>query len=74
MIIGEKAMVAAGAVVTPGSIIPPRTLAAGSPAVIKKELSGGAMASVERSARIYHELSARYLEQGLDDPTTAATK
>lgn len=60
-VVGEQAMVAAGGVVTPGTIIPARTLAAGSPAVVKKELSGGALASVERSAHHYHELSARYL-------------
>ncbi|MBO0860254.1 MAG: gamma carbonic anhydrase family protein [Chloracidobacterium sp.] len=66
-VIGPQAMVAAGGVVTPGSIIPPRVLAAGSPAVVKKELSGAALASVERSAKTYHELSASYLRQGLDD-------
>ncbi|MGH9936466.1 MAG: gamma carbonic anhydrase family protein [Blastocatellia bacterium] len=73
-VIGRQAMVAAGGVVTPGAIIPPRTLAAGSPAVVKKELSGGALASVERSAKIYHELSARYLRQQLDDPASAKAK
>jgi len=65
-VIGEQAMVAAGGVVTPGTTIPPRMLAAGSPAVVKKELSGAALGSVERSARHYHELTALYLEQGLD--------
>src|SRR5262245_15704280 len=70
-VIGEQAMVAAGSVVTQGAIIPPRTLAAGSPAVVKKELSGAALASVERSAKIYHGLSAHYLKQRLDDPTLA---
>lgn len=65
-VIGERAMVAAGGVVTPGTIIPPRTLAAGSPAQFKKELSGAALRSVERSAEVYHELSASYLAQGLD--------
>jgi carbonic anhydrase/acetyltransferase-like protein (isoleucine patch superfamily) len=70
-VIGQQAMVAAGGVVTPGTVIPPRTLAAGSPAVVKKELSGAALASVERSAEIYHELSASYLKQRLDDPTPA---
>ena len=64
-VIGRQAMVAAGGVVTPGTVIPPRALAAGSPAVVKKELSGAALASVERSAKIYHELSAHYLRQGL---------
>jgi carbonic anhydrase/acetyltransferase-like protein (isoleucine patch superfamily) len=70
-VIGREAMVAAGSVVTQGAIIPPRTLAAGSPAVVKKELSGAALASVEISAKVYHELSAHYLRQGLDDPTPA---
>src|SRR5262249_11031517 len=73
-VIGRRSMVAAGSVVTQGAIIPPRTLAAGSPAVVKKECSGGALASVERSAEIYHELSAHYLEQRLDDPSSAITK
>jgi carbonic anhydrase/acetyltransferase-like protein (isoleucine patch superfamily) len=67
-VVGRQAMVAAGSVVTQGAIIPPRTLAAGSPAVVKKELSGAALASVELSAKVYHELSASYLEQRLDDP------
>jgi carbonic anhydrase/acetyltransferase-like protein (isoleucine patch superfamily) len=70
-VIGRQAMVAAGAVVTPGAIIPPRTLAAGSPAVVKKELSGAALASVECSAKVYHELSAHYLRQRLNDPASA---
>jgi DegV family protein with EDD domain len=67
-VIGRQAMVAAGSVVTPGTIIPPRVLAAGSPAAVKKELSGAALASVERSAKVYHELSASYLRQRLNDP------
>jgi len=65
-VVGEQAMVGAGGVVTPGTLVPPRTLAAGSPAVVKKELSGAALASVERSAKIYHELSQHYLAQRLD--------
>jgi carbonic anhydrase/acetyltransferase-like protein (isoleucine patch superfamily) len=64
-VIGRQAMVAAGGVVTPGTIIPARVLAAGSPAVVKKDLSGAALGSVERSAKTYHELSANYLKQGL---------
>jgi carbonic anhydrase/acetyltransferase-like protein (isoleucine patch superfamily) len=65
-VIGEQAMVAAGSVVTPGTQIGPRTLAAGAPAVTKKELSGAALRSVEESARAYHELSSNYLKQRLD--------
>jgi len=69
-VIGRQAMVAAGGVVTPGMIIPPRTLAAGSPAVVKKNLRR-ALASVERSAKVYHELSVSYLKQRLNDPAPA---
>jgi carbonic anhydrase/acetyltransferase-like protein (isoleucine patch superfamily) len=65
-IIGEQAMIAAGSVVTPGTQIGPRTLAAGSPAVTKKELSGAALRSVEVSARVYHDLASSYLKQRLD--------
>ena len=70
-VIGEYAMTAAGSVVTPGTQIPPRTLAAGSPAVVKKELSGAALQSVEHSTAAYHHLRDRYLQHHLDDPHTA---
>ncbi len=70
-VIGEQAMTAAGSVITPGTIIPPRSLAAGSPAVVKKELSGGALRSVEHSAKAYHHLNESYLEQRLNDPSMA---
>ena len=70
-VVGEQAMTAAGSVVTPGTIIPPRTLAAGSPAVVKKELSGGALRSVEHSGLAYHHLRDEYLEQGLENAGNA---
>ncbi len=66
VVVGRQAMLGAGAVVTPGTIIPPRSLAAGSPAVVKKELSGAALQSVERTAGVYHELSDHYLAQRLN--------
>jgi carbonic anhydrase/acetyltransferase-like protein (isoleucine patch superfamily) len=65
-VVGQQAMLGAGSVVTPGTVIPPRALAAGAPAVVKKELSGAALHSVEGNAKVYHELSHHYLEQRLD--------
>ncbi|NBO66240.1 MAG: gamma carbonic anhydrase family protein [Acidobacteria bacterium] len=59
--IGEQAMIAAGSVLTPGTKVPARTLAAGSPAQVKKELSGAALRAVEGSATAYCELKDRYL-------------
>ncbi|MBL8171845.1 MAG: gamma carbonic anhydrase family protein [Acidobacteria bacterium] len=70
-VVGEQAMTAAGSVVTPGTIIPPRMLAAGSPATVKKELSGGALRSVEHSTKAYHHLNEEYLKQKLDDASHA---
>ena len=65
-VIGSKSLIGAGSVVTRGAIIPPNSLAAGSPAVVKKQISGAALRSIERSAAIYCELSARYRDEGID--------
>lgn len=64
--IGEGALVAAGAVVGEGTQIPPRTLAAGAPARVKKELEGESLRWVTTSAEHYVELSRDYMMQGLD--------
>ena len=69
-IVGEQAMIAAGSVVSMNASIPAKTLAAGSPAVVKKELSGEALKAIEVSAPVYRKLTESYLEQGLDDPST----
>lgn len=55
--VGEEALVAAGAVLRPGTVVPPRTLAAGNPAKIVRELKpeetqlgiGGAQHYLERA-------------------------
>ena len=70
-VVGTQAMVGAGSVVTQGAQIPARWLAAGSPAALKKEISGSALRSIEHSAVHYCELSRRYLAQGLDDPAVS---
>ena len=63
-VIGEEALVAALSVVPSGMEVPPRTLAAGSPATIRKELSGDSARWVRGSADHYVALSRRYLEEG----------
>lgn len=63
--IGEQALVAAGAVVGDNAEIPPRTLAAGTPAKVKKELEGESLRWVSTSAAHYVELSRSYLSQGI---------
>ncbi len=63
--IGEQAMVAAGSVVTDNIKIPPRHLAAGAPAKIKKEIAGASLMWVDYSANYYREMALNYLQQGI---------
>ncbi len=59
--VGAGAVLAAGAVLSERREIAPRMLAAGVPAVEKKELSGSAEAWVETAAAEYQRYRHRYL-------------
>ncbi len=59
--IGEESLIAAGSVVVPHTKIPPRVLAAGSPARVKKELSGEALHWIKMGSSNYINLSRTYL-------------
>ena len=63
--IGARSLLAAGSAVLAGTEIPPDSMAAGSPARVKKAIEGGARWWIENSARYYVELGRRYREQGL---------
>lgn len=63
--VGEQALVAAGATVGAGAEVPPRSLAAGTPAKVKKVLEGESLRWVTTSAAHYVELSRAYLAQGI---------
>src|SRR5919197_1195205 len=60
--LGERAMLAAGSVLPEGREVPAGHLAAGSPAEVKKELSGSSADWVERTARQYQEAGVAYRE------------
>lgn len=62
-VVGEEALLAAGSVATDGIRIPPRTVAAGAPCRVRKELSGASAEWIARSAAVYVRLSRRYLEE-----------
>ncbi|GAC1407166.1 MAG: gamma carbonic anhydrase family protein [Candidatus Velthaea sp.] len=66
--VGEQALIGAGAVVASNANIPPRVLAVGQPAVVKKELIGDAVRLVEHGSHEYVELSRSYLRHGMGDP------
>jgi carbonic anhydrase/acetyltransferase-like protein (isoleucine patch superfamily) len=61
--VGAGALVAAGSVVREGQEIPPGVLAAGAPAVVKKEVDGSSRRWVESAAAEYRRLRRRYLEE-----------
>ncbi|MGA8325561.1 MAG: gamma carbonic anhydrase family protein [Candidatus Cybelea sp.] len=63
--IGEGALIGAGSVVAQRAAIPPRTVAAGVPASVKKPLEGEAAAWIEISADEYVKLSRSYLRENI---------
>lgn len=67
--VGEQVMIAAGSVVGERAEIPPRVLVAGSPAQVKKELSGSALEWTGRAATDYQQMQARYRAQEIDQLT-----
>ena len=58
--IGEQALVAAGAVVQEGMEVPPRTLVAGVPARVKRELKPEELMRMDRGWRVYVEYKNEY--------------
>lgn len=63
--VGEESLVAALSVVPAGMLVPARSLVAGAPATVRKQLSGESARWVRESAQHYVELSRSYLEQGI---------
>jgi carbonic anhydrase/acetyltransferase-like protein (isoleucine patch superfamily) len=61
--VGVRSLVAAGAVVGEGMEIPPGVLAAGIPAVVKKELAGSSQRWVETAALEYQSQRLRYMRR-----------
>ena len=58
--IGAGSLVAAGAVVLEGTQVPPRSLVAGVPAKVRRELSDDELQSVRDNASRYQELAANH--------------
>ena len=61
-VIGEQALVGAGAIVQEGMEIPPRTLAVGVPARVKRDLKPEELARLDRSWKNYVEYKNEYLK------------
>lgn len=59
--IGEYSIVGAGALVTEGTVIPPRSMVLGVPAKVRRELTPEEVESIDEYARRYHEYKETYL-------------
>ena len=58
--VGANSLVGAGSLLTPGTQIPPRSLVLGSPAKVKRALTGDELAFLDKSWRNYVELKKKY--------------
>ncbi|WP_045730151.1 gamma carbonic anhydrase family protein [Pseudarthrobacter chlorophenolicus] len=61
-VIGTGSLVAAGAVVLEGTVVPPRSLVAGVPAKVRRELTEEEFDGVRANASRYVELAAKHRE------------
>lgn len=57
-VVGEGSLVAAGAVVQEGAQVPPRSLVAGVPGRVRRELTDADVERIRRNADVYVELAA----------------
>ena len=62
-VVGEQSIVAAGSVVKEGMIVPPRTLVAGVPAVVKRELTREDIDYIMSLTNNYVEITKVYSSQ-----------
>jgi carbonic anhydrase/acetyltransferase-like protein (isoleucine patch superfamily) len=70
-VVESYAMVAAGALVTPGKRVPSGELWAGRPAKFMRELTDAEHAEIDRLAELYFNLSHEYLAEGVGAPPRA---
>ncbi|MCX6002120.1 MAG: DapH/DapD/GlmU-related protein, partial [Chloroflexi bacterium] len=63
--IGEKCFIAAGALITPNTKIPPGSLVMGSPAKVKEKLSQEKLSMMLAGNDAYVQLGQQYKQQGL---------
>lgn len=61
--IGERSIVAAGAVVTEDTVFPPRSLVMGMPAKLKRQLTDEEVTTIDEYAERYYEYKEIYLKR-----------
>ena len=64
-VIGAECLIGAGALVTPGTELPPRSLVLGSPARRVRDLTADELRRIHESAANYVDHARRYRAQGV---------
>lgn len=59
-VIGNECLIAAGTVVLEGTVVPPRSLVAGVPGKVRRELTDDEVTAIRRNATTYRELSVTH--------------
>ena len=59
--VGAHSIVAAGALITEGTVIPPRSLVMGLPAKVKRELTDAEVEHIDEYSRRYYQYKETYL-------------
>ena len=60
--VGAESIIAAGALITEGTVIPPRSMVMGLPAKVKRAVTEEEVAMIHGSAKHYCDLKNTYLE------------
>jgi carbonic anhydrase/acetyltransferase-like protein (isoleucine patch superfamily) len=61
--IGEESFIAAGSLVTPGMVIPPRSMVMGSPARVRREVTAEEIARIDMHWKNYIEYKNTYMAE-----------
>jgi carbonic anhydrase/acetyltransferase-like protein (isoleucine patch superfamily) len=62
--VGEESFIAAGSLVTPGTVIPPRSMVMGSPARVRREVTEEEVARIDMHWKNYIEYKNSYMAEG----------
>lgn len=61
--IGEESFIAAGSLVTPGTVIPPRSMVMGTPARVRRQVTDEEVARIDQHWQHYIEYKNQYLAE-----------
>jgi len=61
--IGEESFIAAGSLITPGTVIPPRSMVMGAPAKVRRQVTDSEVARIDEHWQHYVEYKNQYLAE-----------